>query len=405
MTTPSHANRDLMRAINRSTVLNTIKNHGPLSRTEIAKRTRLSAATVSAITAELIQSNLVFEKEAGDSSGGRRPILLALNPRGGFVIGMKLAEDHVTGALTDLEASIVAKTTLPLPAGTVDTAIDTMAAAVDALHSSAGNLREKLLGVGVGLAGIIDHRQGELRYSPIFGWRSIPLAALLEARLQVDVRIDNDVNTLTFTELWFGRGKGVENFLTITVGRGIGLGIVVNGQVYQGLQGGVGEFGHTSFDPEGPLCACGKRGCLETYAADPGLLRMANEAQARGELLAGSLTVEELCCLAESGHPTARAIYTQAGAALGLGIANLINVLNPQLIILSGEGVRAGEVLFAPMRAMMQAQVMPGLSADTRFQIDDWDDSAWARGAAGMILRDLFESPIHHEPARLASLF
>jgi len=122
-------------------------------------------------------------------------------------------------------------------------------------------------------------------------------------------------------------------------------------------------------------------------------------------LLAGSLTVEELCCLAESGHPTARAIYTQAGAALGLGIANLINVLNPQLIILSGEGVRAGEVLFAPMRAMMQAQVMPGLSADTRFQIDDWDDSAWARGAAGMILRDLFESPIHHEPARLASLF
>ena len=159
-----------------------------------------------------------------------------------------------------------------------------MADVVDALLAEASIGREHLLGAGLGVAGAVDPGRGILRYNPFFAWRDLPLADLLEERLGVPVAIDNDVNTLTISELWFGRGKGTSNFLVVTVGRGIGLGIVLNGQVYLAAQGGAGEFGHTVIDPEGPLCECGKRGCLEVYVADPALLRAAAEAQARGEL-------------------------------------------------------------------------------------------------------------------------
>jgi predicted NBD/HSP70 family sugar kinase len=397
MTSHPRGNRDLIRAINRSAVLNTIKQLGPLSRTEIARRTRLSAATITGIAGELIHRNLIFEKEAGDSRGGRRPILLALNPRGGYVIGLKLAEELLTGALTDLEATVLAKDARPLPDNTPAAAVDAIAALVKALLAEIGIHKEQLLGVGVGLAGIVQARSGILRHSPISGWRDVPLAGMLAARLEVPIFIENDVNTLTITEQWFGQGQGVENFLTITVGRGIGLGIVLNGRLYQGAQGGAGEFGHTVIDPQGPLCDCGKRGCLEKYAADPALLALAGQAHRRGELSAAPVTVLDLLKLAESGDPGARSIYARAGAALGQGVANLINVLNPELIIISGEGVRAGDFLFTPMRAALAAHVMPGLAGDTLIRIDAWDDGAWARGAAGLVLRQIFESPYYQE--------
>jgi predicted NBD/HSP70 family sugar kinase len=397
---PRHptANRDLIRAINRSTVLNMIKNHGPLSRTAIAQRTGLSAATITAIAGELIQRGLVFEKEEGDSSGGRRPILLALNPAGGCVIGIKLAEDQITGALTDLKATILARYTAPITVPDLETVIETIAEVVETLLANARNRPRRFLGVGIGLAGIVDDRKGILRHSPIFGWKNVPLTDLMASQIGAPIYIDNDVNTLTITELWFGKGKGVDNFLTVTIGRGVGLGIVLNGQVYLGARGGVGEFGHTVIDPQGLACACGKHGCLETYVADPAILRMAGEAAARGELPCPPKNVDELVGFARSGNASAQHIFTHAGQVLGLGIANLINILNPELIIVSGEGVRAGDFLFEPMRAAVAANVMPGLAGDTQIDVEPWDDYAWARGAAGLVLQRLFESPVHRQP-------
>lgn len=401
---PRHptANRDLIRAINRSTVLNTIKNHGPLSRTAIAQRTGLSAATITTITGELIQRGLIFEKEEGDSSGGRRPILLALNPAGGCVIGIKLAEDQITAALTDLKATVLARDILPIQHPSLDSVIDGIAELVNRLLLSTGSRPQRFLGVGIGLAGIIDDRRGILRHSPIFGWKNVLLTDLLTARLGAPIYIDNDVNTLTITELWFGKGKGIDNFLTVTIGRGVGLGIVVNGQVYLGAHGGVGEFGHIVIDPYGAACPCGKRGCLETYVADPALMRMAGVAASQGALPYAPKDIDELVGFARSGNTAAQAILARAGEVLGMGIANLINLLNPELIIVSGEGVRAGDLLFDPMRAAVMANVMPGLAGDTQIIIEPWDDYAWARGAAGLVLQRLFESPVHRQLEQLS---
>lgn len=388
-------NRDLIRAINRSAVLNTIKTYGPISRAEVTRYTRLSAATISGITAELIESGLIFEKETGDSKGGRRPILLALKPRGGYVVGLKLSENQIVGVLTDLETTVLFKHTQLLNNHSLHQTIDSLVQVVEILISQGKVPQKKLLGVGLGLAGIVDGQNGRLRHSPTFGWKDVPLGDLLAERVMVPVHMGNDVDTLTLTEQWFGKGQGIDNFLTVTIGRGVGLGIVVNGQIYSGFRGGAGEFGHMVIDPAGPLCDCGNHGCLETYVADPALLRMANAAIARGELPETTQDLDTLVQLAKEGHPIAINIFDQAGQVLGRGIANLINIFSPQMLILSGEGVRAGELIIAPMRQAAAQYVMSGLSDDTEIEVDVWNDDAWARGAASLVLQELFRSPIY----------
>jgi len=390
-------NRDLIRSINRSVVLNAIKTHGPIARTQLARRTGLSPATITGIAAELIEDDLVFEKEIGDSRGGRRPILLAINPAGGYVVGIKLTEDRAIGALTDLEALVLVKRTDPLEEKTPQAVTAALARLADELLRKAGLPRKKLLGVGVGLAGIVDSERGVLRRSPFFGWRDLPLRDLLQEQLRVPVYVDNDVNTLTLAEKWFGAGQGVDHFLVVTVGRGVGMGMVINGQIYRGGAGGAGEFGHTVVDLDGPPCDCGKRGCLETIVGYPGLLRAAGEAHRRGELPAAVEDIDALLALAARGDPAARGIVARAGRQFGLAVANLINLFDPQRIIIGGEGVRMAAPFFDPMVAAIRGHVMPGLENDAEIRIEPWGDDAWARGAASLVLRELFESPVHRE--------
>lgn len=390
-------NRELIRAINRSTILNSIKTHGAIPRAEIARLTGLSPATVTGITAELIQDNLVFEKESGDSSGGRPPIMLAINPNGGCVVGIKVMEDHALGALTDLEASLLGKQSYPLTDTSPEGISRSLSELVAELLKMSENPVPNLMGVGVGLAGIVEAGQGLVRQSPFFGWNDVPLREMIQNRVNVPVYVDNDVNTLAFAEKWFGAGRGIDNFLVVTVGRGIGLGIVSNGQFNHGARGGAGEIGHTVIQPGGELCACGKRGCLEMYASEPALLRQAAKAFEQGQLSFLPKTPEELIALAASGEKAAQEIFARAGELLGQSIANLVNIFNPQRVLINGEGVRAGNWLFDPMRAAIDEHTMPGLRQDVSILVEPLGDDAWARGAASLVLHELFESPIKRQ--------
>lgn len=387
-------NRELIRAINRSTILNVIKAHGAIPRAEIARLTGLSPATVSAISTELIEENLVFEKETGDSSGGRRPIMLAINPHGGCVVGIKVMEDHAIGALTDLEATPLGKQSYPLKDTSPEGVSRALSELVAELMKESEKPSPRLMGVGVGLAGIVDSVQGLVRQSPFFGWTDIPLREMIQTQVQVPVYLDNDVNTLAFAEKWFGAGRGIDNFLVVTFGRGIGLGIVVNGQFVHGTRGGAGELGHTVVRPGGEVCSCGKRGCLEMYASEPAILRQAAEAFEHGQLSSLPQSPEDMVALANQGETTAREIFAQAGQLLGQSIANLINIFNPQRILINGEGVRAGKWLFDPMQAAIDEHTMPSLRGDVSILVEPLEDDAWARGAASLVLHELFESPI-----------
>jgi len=387
-------NRDLIRAINRAAVLNTIRTHGLISRKDIALKTGLSAATITGITAELKKEDLILEKEMGVSSGGRRPIMLALNKNGRYIIGAKLSIDHITIVLTDLEATVLIMRTIPLSSHELKPTIHTLSKAISNLIKESKINGQKLLGVGLGLAGIIDADHCILRQSPIYGWRNVPLGSMLQEYLDIPVYIDNDVNTFTLTERWFGLGSAVENFIVVTVGRGVGLGIMINGNLYHGACGGAGEFGHTVIDPEGLRCTCGNRGCLETYVSDPSLLRQATEAYQNGELPEPVNSVEQLVKLAKQENAVVLKILEKAGNYLGIGIANLLNLFNPELIIISGEGVCYGDFMFKPMQETIHKHAMPGLVGDTKIVIDAWDDTAWARGAAGIVLEQLFRAPV-----------
>lgn len=388
-------NRELIRAINRSHILNTVKTHGPISRAEIARQTGLSPATVTSISAELISQNLVLEKETGDLSGGRRPILLVINPKGGYVVGIKLTEDYAIFALTDLDATVIAKSVMNILHHQPELVVDDLAKMVMQFIQEQGIAKKQLLGVGIGLAGIVDAERGVLRQSPIYGWQDLPLRNMLQRKLHIPTYIENDVNTLTLTEKWFGHGQQVDNFLIVTIGRGVGMGIVVNGQFYHGHEGGAGEFGHTVIVPDGLACACGKRGCLEAYVSDPSLIRAAQEAVDLGELMESVYTIEELIELAKERNPVVVNIFSRAGRLLGLGVANLINLFDPKKIIISGEGTRAGDFLFNPMKESIRENTMPGLFDPQTVEIAEWGDDAWAHGAAGLVLREVFESPIH----------
>jgi len=403
MTRLRKGNRDLIKKINQSLVLNLIKSRGPISRTEIARLSGLSLAAISGITAELIDMDLVHEMGEGESTGGRRPVLLRLDRQAGFVVGVKLMEHAVTSALTDLDAQVLHYRVTPLaaPEGErdVDSVLQTIVQAVEATIAEAGVARQRMLGVGVGMAGLVDGEAGLCRYSPFLGWRNVALAEPLADRLGLPVYLENDVNTLTIAEQWFGYGHGVDHFVVVTVGRGIGAGIVVNGQFYRGGVGGAGEFGHITVVENGPPCGCGKRGCLEALASDPAMVRQARAAIALGEqtALAGvaSLTLEAIVATAESGDELARRLLADSGRWLGVGIATLVNILNPQLVIVGGEGVHAGEWRFGPMREAIREHAFNSLADELQIVVEPSGDEAWARGAACVVLGELFKSPVY----------
>jgi len=389
-------NRDLIRSINRSILLNVIKTEGEVSRVALAHMTGLSPATVTTITGQLILEGLVFEKATGDSTGGRPPIMLALNPRGGFVIGIKLMEGKAVGAITDLNASILAKDAIDLPDTQVNTSVETLVTLVNRLVQQGGIKKKQLMGVGIGLAGVVDFAQGIVKQNPIFGWKNVNLRELLETRMRVPVYIDNDVNTLTLGEKWLEPGKPEDDFIVITLGRGIGMGIVINGQIYRGKGGGAGELGHIMVDPNGPRCDCGRQGCLETLLSDRALV-----AEAQQKVSADVRDLDDLIARMKAGDQNAALIFTRAGKLLGHQIANLVNLFDPKLIIISGEGIRMGDVFFSAVRSTFNEGVMPGLAEDTEIRVNSWGDDIWALGAASLVIAEIFISPIQKEGRKI----
>lgn len=402
------ASRQLGKQINSKLILNLIKA-GPVSRAEIAAASGLSAATVSNLTAELIGEGLIRESGVGATARGRPPVMLRLNSDARFVVGVKVMPDSLVAVVTDLDAEVVARRVLkdlgaPVHhSGTLDTTptaiVEKVANLVEEVIRDAGIERSDLLGVGLGLAGFIDSNAGVCRYSPFFGWRDVDLAAPLTAALGLDVYLENDVNSLTIAEQWFGHGRGYEHFVVVTVGRGIGVGFVLNGRFYAGHEGGVGELGHVTVVPDGPRCGCGRQGCLEMMASDRALIQAARDAIADGRLTvltdSDDITVEMLVTAAEHGDDVARSLIAESGRWLGTGLAMIVNLLNPELIIVAGEGVEAGDLRFDPMRKALSEGRFDSLGADTKLVVESSGDVMWARGAACVVLSEFFRSPLH----------
>lgn len=381
-------NRELMKAMNRSLLLNIIRREGRLSRTQLAELSGLSVGSVSQITAALIDSGFILESGEGESTGGRRQVYLRLNPGAGFAVGVKMMERRIVCAITDFEAQVIHYHDEQIRFEANPRAESCLIAEViETTIRESAVPRDRLLGVGVGIAGVINSISGIVQYSPYFGWRDVPLAALLAEQLNLPVFVENDVNTLTFTEMLFGEGRHHSHVVVVTIGRGIGMGIVINGELYQGAHGGAGELGHTIVDWAAAAGRGAEHGSLETLAADPAVVQRSSPD---GRLR----TLNDVVEAADSGSDVARQALAQSGQLLGIGLANVINILSPNLLIISGEGLIAGAHRLEPMFEAIRRNTFNGLLDRVEVLVKPTDDHAWARGAASLVISKTFASPL-----------
>jgi len=377
-----------LRDINLSLLIELVRRSGPISRAELARQSGLGAPTVSTIASQLLERGIFIEVATAPSNGGRPPVLLNLDPKAGYVIGIKLRGDGLTTVVCDLNAQVIA---------TRETSVSLVgdpAAAIEAVEQEARTVlrqaavpRSKVLGVGIGLSGVIDSSRGVCNFSHLLQWRDADLAQPLRRRLRLPIWVDNDMNTLAVAEKWAGDALSARDFVTLSVGRGIGLGIVIDRSLYRGATGGSGEFGHMIVEPGGPKCECGRFGCLEALVGEDALRRRVGERHGR------AITRSEFVAFAAGGDAATLEVLDSAGRKLGLAVANLVTLLNPELLIICGEGTDLGDPFLAPVLTAVREQTFADLGRQVEVKVQRWGDDAWAVGAATLVLRESFSLP------------
>ncbi|WP_413204234.1 ROK family protein [Rhodospirillum sp. A1_3_36] len=381
----------------RQQVFERIRAQGAVARVDVAKDLGVSPASVTTICADLIEMGLIRElalsRKDGDLGRGRPPVALGVNPGARYVAGLKLSDLSHAAVILDFAGDVVGRASVLRPKLNLD-AKDVAEEADCVLGlalEDAGLDRSALSAVGVGLPGLIRHDIGTVIWSPIIRERNVPFAALLSRRLGLVTLIDNDANLLALSELWFGVGRSLSTFVMVTVERGLGMGFVLDNALWRGSYGVGMEFGHIKVQLDGALCRCGQRGCLEAYVADYALAREASTALdwdggAEGD--SQRTLIESLYAEARAGNEAARSIFQRAGRYLALGLATITNLLDPPLIILSGDRMRYDQIY--PEAAMVEMRGLTlGADRDTpRVEVHAWSAWDWARGAAAEALRE-----------------
>lgn len=386
----------------RQQVFERVRAAGLMPRVAVAKELGVSPASVTTITSELIELGLLEEvsvPRAGAGPGrGRPPVALGVRSSAHLVVGMKLSDRTHTAVVLDFAGNQLASEAIPREPAACDpaTLIAASETLLDRVIASVGVPRSAISAVGIGVPGFVDSARGHVFWSSVLNVRGVDLAADASARLGVPVAIDNDANLVALAELWFGVGRTMADFAVVTIEHGLGMGLVVNHRLYRGGQGLGMELGHTKVQLDGALCRCGQRGCLEAYVADYALAREASTAlnwmHKDGQPV--QVLLESLYDHAKAGNPAARSIFRRAGRYLALGLANVVNLFDPALIILSGERMRYDYLYAADSLAEMQNLVLDTGRSPPPIEVHAWGDMLWAQGAAALALSVVTEAAL-----------
>jgi predicted NBD/HSP70 family sugar kinase len=360
----------------------TVLTRGPLSRRDAARLTGLSAASVTKLVKPMLNHGYLVENHREAGVPGRPQIPLQVDPERHYAVGIKLMPAEVVGVVVDLHAEVQSSHRMKFRDNSPSGVVDAIEQTTEILLERSPIQRDRLLGIGIGLGGHVNGPAGVLHQSPFLDWRDVPLRELVSERMGLPVVIENDVNALAVAEQWFGAGSSFSSFVVVTVGAGVGCGIVLDGRLWHGVSGAAGEFGHIIVDPEGPECHCGKKGCLEAVASDAAIVRAMSEATGRR-----FSKLAQVIALAHAGDPDANRVFTNAGLALGRAIAALLNLLNPPLVILSGEGLAASDLFIDALRAELDRDAFSTAATDCTLVVRPQPDETWARGAAATMLR------------------
>lgn len=379
------------RETTRLRILETIRDKGPIARTEIAVASDASPATVTSVTADLIASGLVEEVPlAGENSQGRRGrprVHLKLRPRSAIVAGAKVGRHAISVLLSDFEGSEIVSTSIPLAAVQMppDALVEALSRAVDAACAEAGLSPRDIAALSIGIAGLVDSKRSFVHWSWSLEGRGVELGALLDRSFGFPTFLENDANMVAKAEQLFGEGRGCENFLVVTIEHGVGLGIILDGQLYRGASGCGAEFGHTKLQLHGALCQCGQRGCLEAYVGDYALIREVSIDNRSKP----PKTVEEIKRRAKSGDAIASAVLERAGQMFGMGLVNLVHLFDPERIILAGAQTRFEHLHSENVMRMVREASMRGDTALPEIIVNQWGDVMWAKGAAAHALQQV----------------
>ncbi|BAL88193.1 putative ROK-family transcriptional regulator [Actinoplanes missouriensis 431] len=360
-------------------VLTAVLTEGPLSRVGLARRLGLSQAAVTKAARPLIDLGYLEELAATERTGpgaGRPASPLSIRPDREFFLGVKITADELIGVVCDLTSRVRASAHRPLAGRDVDHVLAELGRLVGDLLDGPGDHRARTRRLGLAISGDVDRATGLVRYSPFLHWHDVPLRELAEQTTGLTVVVENDVKALTTAEHWFGEGVGAESFALVTVGTGIGCGLVVNGRLVAGVHGVAGEIGHIGVDAGGPACHCGGRGCVEAIAGTDAIVERARQRTGRPEL-----TLDGAVALARSGDPRAAAVFAEAGDAIGCGIAAVANLVGPARIVVSGEGLAAYDLFEPSIRTGFERQAF-GAAATCPLSIRPLPFEEWARGAA-----------------------
>ncbi len=396
--------QEKVRKVNRSLILNTLRLHAPTSRAQVANITGLTRGTVSNIVNVLIEDGLVFEDKLQDSKIGRPSILLGLRPDGGAVIGVEIGVDFISVLLTNFVAETLWEIRVQTALTQSQTEIINQTEKyIDQALSIAKQNGLRPLGIGVGLPGLVNVRQGTLIMAPNLHWKNLPLRLMWNQRFHLPIYIDNEANLSALGEYYFGIARNVDNFIYLTSDIGLGGGIVIDGRLFRGGHGYGGEIGHIQRNPQGEQCGCGRIGCWETQVGPRAVLRrVKKEFQTRHDQFLldacsgnlDNLTFDMVVKFALNGNSICCQAIEEVAVNLGEGIADLVNIFNPDLIVLGGAFILGKDIMQSIIEKTIFSNALQPAIDNLQVKFSERSTEACVLGAVAIVLDDILREMV-----------
>jgi glucokinase-like ROK family protein len=394
----NRADKKLIKKINTVSILNVIREKGPISRADISKKIGLNPATVSSNVSDLLNQKIIREVGSGESSGGRKPILLELNSSEIFVVGVDMGIKKSTAGLIDIDGNVINKVILDYGIETnEEQVIGIMKKCIYKVVKGYDDSFNKIIGIGMGIHGQVDSEKGLSIYAPAFNWHDIDIVGIFEKEFEVPIIIDNDCRVMALGEKWFGRAKASKNFVLLNIGTGIGAGIYLNDNLYTGMNFGAGEIGHVSITNKKIKCQCGKYGCFEAVASGIGIVNRfikkvkdGKNSSILNRMSIEDITSEKIYIEALQGDELSIQILKETGSHIGNGLSMIINILNPEMILLAGGVSKAREFIFDEIQKAASEKSIDNNLKNLYIGETHLQENAGIVGAATLIIRDIF---------------
>ncbi len=380
---------------NEGQIFNIIRRHGPVSRADIARLTGLTPPTVTNITNKLLDAGIIIDYMIGVSSGGRRPVLLKVNPDSGQVIIIHIRSFKMIGYVVDAALQVHFEQTVSIRGLEHSTILELIQEVIDSCCKAAA---KQPLAIGVVIRGPVRTQEGISVFAPNIGWKNVPLKYIIEEKNRIPTFVENDSHVLAYGEYFFGVAQDAVNMILLKVGFGIGSGIMFNGSLYRGINGSAGEVGHTVIDVAGPICSCGNTGCMEAMASETALVNLvaagirAGQSSLVTDIVKGdvsNIAPEDIYQAADAGDTLSIKMLGQAAGYLGIGIANLVNIFNPELVVIGGGLAKASKYIEKTVWDTVSCRSFESCSSVLNIKYSTETNENTMKGAADMVFSEL----------------